>query len=259
MPGASVYHDLVTKWYWATSKISTCLRLENGNLILYWGYGSGTSNEAWTILTSIAAGETYHIGLTLDGIAKTCVVRVYIKSTDTATTYNHTFTNELRICDANFYVAAEQAGQNHADGRMDELVIFKDLLTEGEMDQIRQGQYQSAKYAVLREVPPVDGDYIQVNAADQVELLALENMSGSIESVKGVMVCGRFLGAGNPTPKQVKVGLRTNASNYWSDAKPVELNMACGLQRFWGINPNTGVAWTVDDINNLEAGIQSIT
>jgi len=257
VPGASTYHGLVSKWYWGGSKVSFSILLENGQLRIAWGYGSGTSHENW-FPCNISAGQWYHVGVALDGIAKTCTVRVWDDATQSAATYTHTFANELRITDASFYVGAEANGVNNCDGRMDELVIFKDLLTVQEMDDIRQGLHQSAKYAVVGEIPPVAADYIHVNQENKVELFTLADLPGSIDAIKAMAVAVRAQAAGNPAPTQVQPAIRVNGVNYFGDAFFADMMMESASRKTWAVNPNTGVAWTVDEVNALQAGVKAV-
>ena len=258
VPGASVYHGLVTKWYYGGSKISLALDLENGQLRVFWGYGtSGQNYESWYVCT-ISAARWYHFSVAVDGIAKTCTVRVWDEEAQSATTYTHTFTNELRITDASFYVGCEGNGTQHCDGRMDELVVFKDLLTEQEMDNIRQGLYQSAKHSVVAENPPVASDYIYTNTENALELFTLQDLPGSIDAVKAVTVGLRAQAAGNPTPTQVQPAIRTGGGNYFGGSVHADMLMEVGARKFYAVNPSTGVAWTVDEINALQAGAKAV-
>ena len=55
-----------------------------------------------------------------------------------------TATNNIAITGAPFAIGAWYSGGTpsyHLDGLIDEVVVFSDILTTGEIDQIRQGTY----------------------------------------------------------------------------------------------------------------------
>lgn len=61
----------------------------------------------------------------------------------------------------------------------------------------------------------------------------------------------------NEVPPEAKIGLRTNATNYWGDSFTITDNSYNVFSEEWTINPNTSVAWTWSDIDALEIGWQS--
>ena len=141
-PGSGNYDCVVGKWDYAGSKISLAVYVSNGYLYVRWGYGaSGQTYESWSVgYVGLVANKWYHVGISFDGIAKTCHVRLYNETDGTVTSYDKTFTNELRICDAPFTVGSE-AEANYFDGILDEVVVFNRRLWDVEIDNIRLGRF----------------------------------------------------------------------------------------------------------------------
>lgn len=141
-PGSGNYDCVVGKWDYAGSKISLAVYVSNGYLYVRWGYGgSGQTYESWSVgYVGLVANKWYHVGISFDGIAKTCHVRLYNETDGTVTSYDKTYTNELRICDAPFTVGSE-AGANYFDGILDEVVVFNRRLWDVEIDNIRLGRF----------------------------------------------------------------------------------------------------------------------
>lgn len=135
----SQYQLLLSK----ASSTSRGLQVHLGydNLVIWWGY-SGVSYHTWSIVDDIfSAGGEYSIGIIFDGVNKTCTVRLYDHDTDTATTYEKTFVNEMQITTNPFYVGIAGGSTNYFGGLVDEVVAAIGDWTVGEIDQIRQGTF----------------------------------------------------------------------------------------------------------------------
>jgi hypothetical protein len=133
---------MVGKWDYAGSKISLAVYVSNGYLYVRWGYGAfGQTYESWSVgYVGLVANKWYHVGISFDGNAKTCHVRLYNETDGTVTSYDKTFTNELRICDVPFTGGGE-AGATYFDGILDEVVVFNRRLWDVEIDNIRLGRF----------------------------------------------------------------------------------------------------------------------
>lgn len=128
--------------YNVNSKRSFSLATYSNVLQILWGYNSGDSVDSFSTGISIANGEWYHVAVVVDGIAKTISVRVYRVLNDTVYTYSSNRANELNVSDADFRIGARAGDTEYRyDGKVDEVVIFDDLLTDDEIDQIRQGTF----------------------------------------------------------------------------------------------------------------------
>lgn len=110
-----------------------------GDLKIAIYYNSGSSVEEWTAVSGLfVAGRKYHVGIAIDGLNKTGLVRVYDEYSGVANTYTHDFTNEMHISDGYLYIGGN-VYLGYYDGLLDEMVVADELLSATEFDQIRQG------------------------------------------------------------------------------------------------------------------------
>jgi len=98
-------------------------------------YYSGSSYL--TINTSgagMVAGRWYHFGLAVDGVNKTYLLRHYDLTADAEETFSDSFLYEMQVGDCDLELAS---------GAMivDEFVVFDELRTADEFDDIRDGNY----------------------------------------------------------------------------------------------------------------------
>jgi hypothetical protein len=126
---------------WANSKVSLalCVR-DSGQAFISWGYQAG-QYERYLNLGNLTAGRWYHFGVVADGKAKTLHVRVYDVTGNTATNYNGTFAEEIYVTDVPWSIGGSQGGTDPLDGKVDEVVVFNDLLSDSEIDYIRNGTF----------------------------------------------------------------------------------------------------------------------
>jgi len=114
--------------------------------ISWWlGYNAGDDYEGPTLHgTTVAANTWYHIGFTYNDSTKGWKLRIW---DDTAGALlggaeaTGTTTNNMYCGSANFQIGTNQIGSVCASGQRDEVVIFDDILTSAEIDQIRAGTY----------------------------------------------------------------------------------------------------------------------
>lgn len=110
--------------------------------------GDGAANvENYTIASAgLAVGTWYHILATYDGATKNWTLRLY--NDGDKTTKSNSGTGSLAIGYSsvpNFVVGrADGATSYRLDGKIDELVIFDDIISAAEDDQIIAGTYGAA-------------------------------------------------------------------------------------------------------------------
>ncbi len=106
-----------------------------------------------------------------------------------------------------------------------------------------------------------DSNYISSGSANQVSTYGLSDLSTAAQALspQAVIVTGRAR-KGTTGPQNVQLALHTGGSDYTASNEP-SLGSSFGnlTPRIWGTNPNTSAAWTVSDVQNLEAGVKSIT
>lgn len=113
-----------------------------------------------------------------------------------------------------------------------------------------------ANWQCVDEKPASDADYVSINSNDVTDTYATENMAGTIGSVKCVQVQARSRTDGSPTPTNLKLAVRSGATDYLSGDKTVPVSEK-GLWHLWENNPADAAAWEEADINAMEIGIKS--
>lgn len=111
----------------------------------------------------------------------------------------------------------------------------------------------------VNEIPYDEGDFIRTNSIDQIDFYACSDLPGTAISAKGIMLIGRAVGEGEPTPRNVQLGLRTDSSNYFGDSYLVPLSSPANFFQYWHQNPKTSADFSVSEINDIKVGIKSVT
>ncbi|MFA6307098.1 MAG: hypothetical protein WC639_04815 [Patescibacteria group bacterium] len=90
------------------------------------------------------------------------------------------------------------------------------------------------------------------------DLYALGNNVSGQGIIKYVKVYARGYAGGVPVQPSLKIAIKTGGTAYESD--PFTLTYATWVtySKTWATNPQSGVAWTWTDINNLQAGVSLI-
>lgn len=259
--GSGQYQVFIAKWNLLGSQITFNLGCtNNGQLYSSWGYGTGTNQEGWNgdTLPVLSAGRWYHIGISIDGVAKTSMIRVWDEYNQTATTYNDTYANELRISTAPFSIGAEYAW-SYSDAIMDEVAFFNNTKSAANFDSIRQKTYNSAKHSVVKEVPPSINDYIYTNSVGNKQLFTLGAPPSNIDTINAVMTRIDLMAAGVTTPRNVKTVMRTHSTDYDGSDVFAPWMQPLGEINLRTVNPNTSSAFTVEELTDLEVGVKAAT
>lgn len=106
-----------------------------------------------------------------------------------------------------------------------------------------------------------DSDYITSNTANQVDMFTLSDLSTAAQALEplAVVVTGRAR-HGTSGPQNIQIGLHAGSTDYFAANEPSLGSSFNNLtQRIWDQNPDTTAAWTVSDIQSLQAGVKSIT
>lgn len=152
------YMTIAGKWDGPTNKRSIlfcCGYPISTKFALLIGYNSGLSFEKITDDTvAIGNGKWYHVAYTFQDSDKSYRIRIYDADADTTTESTGNSTNNINVEDAPFEIGRYDAGGGVIDGRIDEMVVFKDILTSDEIDEIRAGTYGAP--------PPSAGQVIKI-------------------------------------------------------------------------------------------------
>lgn len=105
------------------------------------GYAGGALGESKLDSTVVVGnGKWYHVGITFQDSDKSYRIRIFDEDAATTTETTGNFTNNINVEDADFEIGRYTAW-GYINGRVDEVVVFKDILSAGEIDEIRQGIY----------------------------------------------------------------------------------------------------------------------
>ena len=106
-------------------------------------YGDSGTSYISTSGAGLVRGKWYHVGIAIDGVHKTYLIRSYDSDSDTAQTFSGSFTHEPRAAAGPFVIGLMY---REGEGYFDEFVVFDALKDAGEFDQIRQGNYPDFSY-----------------------------------------------------------------------------------------------------------------
>ena len=129
---------------WVYSSGGPNVHLNIGNEL---GQGSESITHSGT---TVAVNQWYHVGITYDGPTKAYRIRVWDETGGSATETTGTATNAMNIENGTFGVMNQNVGDSTPGdswalrGYIDEVVVFNDVLTADEIDQIRGGTYGAA-------------------------------------------------------------------------------------------------------------------
>ena len=141
------YIGLVAKYHSSNERSFMVLLFYNsGTPILgFWkGHTSGTASESTNHTTTISADQWYHVALTYNDTTGAVVFRVWDETAGTVLEVTDTHNEAISLEDTPFTLGVwgELSMQDlNFDGRLDEVVVFDDVLTADEIDEIRAGTY----------------------------------------------------------------------------------------------------------------------
>lgn len=112
-------------------------------------------------------------------------------------------------------------------------------------------------YQCVDEVPASDTDYVSTTATSKSDFYAgsMPNIN-NVSAVRAVQVQARCRLMGEPDANQIKLGVRTDSTDYFSDAQNVGVSFN-DYFNIWLVNPKTSSAWSKADLESLQIAIQS--
>ena len=129
----------VSKWDLATHASFAVSLRSTGNIRARISY-DGTNVEDKASTATLTINQWYHVGITFQDSDKSYQMRIW-GDTEAAVVENSsgTFTNSIFVSTGPLNVGS--MGSTNYDGNLDEIVVFDDILTADEIDQIRAGTY----------------------------------------------------------------------------------------------------------------------
>jgi len=113
-----------------------------------------------------------------------------------------------------------------------------------------------SNYTCVDEIPASDTDYVYSNTVDQLDTYAAGNLTGTIGTIKAVQVQSRVVKEGTATPQNVKLAVRSGATDYVSADKVVPTTAAT-VASIWETDPATSAAWSESNVNAVEIGVKT--
>ena len=121
---------------------------ESGYITIALGYNSGTQYEEVSHGTTLSTGTWYHVTASYQNSDKAWAIRIRNTSGGTvgsdATGTATLDVNKLSVSNTRFTIGAGMASgatTDYFDGLMDEVVVFKDIISSSEATAIAQGSY----------------------------------------------------------------------------------------------------------------------
>jgi hypothetical protein len=95
------------------------------------GWGTGESYLSYSPATTLVVDQWYFVGIAIDGVNKSLLIRIWDDTAQSVTSYSYTPTSELYVG-----IAPLQIGTFYT-GLIDELIIFDSVLNADDFDAIR--------------------------------------------------------------------------------------------------------------------------
>jgi hypothetical protein len=136
----SQYRSLVAKYRTGYKTINICHY--GTRLKIQLGYGTGSTATTLDTGIDFVNGQTYHVAVTVDGTDGTLSVRVWDVTEAVVLTYSTITGNALFISSATPFAIGTNSTYDagtYIDGKMDELAVFNDILSDAEIDEISGG------------------------------------------------------------------------------------------------------------------------
>ncbi len=222
------FPKLYSKWDSTLDKRSFQIVVSNTGLLqVYFGVAAGAGNEKVYEDVTLVTGRFYHLGFTYDNADKGWKLVVWddtgqVKVINTS----GTSANRPNIEDASVVIGGgvnDGSPSSTWDGEIDEVLVFKDVLSTGEIDQIRAGTYSSGTITELEDVRLNLSAYYQ----DLSDLAAWLKAHDGLEFEDLPTILAAFL--------QDTEDLPAHLSAYHQDLEGIMLNL-----QTW--------AWSIDDV-----------
>lgn len=139
------YPGLVGKWYAASNQRSFWTSI-GASYKLYFiiGYNSGASSTSLTFGTGFTSGRWYHVAVVYDASTNGMKIRIWDDYNSALLGSNATGTasGDMSPTASQLEIGRIDSDNSRCfDGKIDEVVIFKKVLTDAEIDAIRAGTY----------------------------------------------------------------------------------------------------------------------
>ena len=140
--GVEGWHAIASKYSTGDAKRSWALNMDGAEVKFSLGYNAGASFEEFSHAgVALSANQWYHVAATYNGSSKAWRIRVWDDTGSSVTESTGTGIQTMNLEDTEFTLFGRDDNIGAMLGNIDELVLFDDVLTADEIDQIRAGTY----------------------------------------------------------------------------------------------------------------------
>jgi hypothetical protein len=131
---------------------------------LYTGHTGGGTWEMDSHASALSTGVWYHVGMTFDDSDGSYRIRVWDDNAGAilGSDLTGTKSNSVNVEDATVSLAGISGPAVRLDGRLDEVVVFKDVLTADEIDKIRGGNYGAGGPQMIIITKELETDWLNL-------------------------------------------------------------------------------------------------
>lgn len=112
-------------------------------------------------------------------------------------------------------------------------------------------------YLLVDELPPSSSDYVENATAGQKDKYTLADFTGTNKQILRVVPVVYALDT-VPEGAQIKVGVRTNSTDYMSAAKTLSASYSRVYGEDYKVNPDDSAAWEDADLDGLELVLETV-
>lgn len=128
------------------------------------------------------------------------------------------------------------------------------MVPDGPGDVTQLSPSSGANWSCVDEIPSNnDTDYVEGSVPDTYDLYSLTSPNISNVTINRVWVEARARDT-EPLGGKIALGLKTHDVESWSGDIPVYTQYAVCKGTEYQVNPQTGLPWTISELNDLQAG-----
>lgn len=257
----------------ATSHITVVRNSGNGRMEIRRGSDSGTLLATGTTPVFVTTWAYVEISVTISDTVGEVHIRFNGQTTDdvsfTGDTKNGgtaTTIDRINYCSGNgsvstSYVAdlyiLDSTGATNNDFLGDVAVRTLAASGNGTDSQLTGSDGDSTNnYLLVDEHPFASADYVGSATSGLRDTYTLADLPGGVSTVYGVQVSG-LMAKSDVSLGTAKLVIRSGGTLYDGTTRALSTSYVGYYERYT-INPATGLAWTVSDVNGLEAGMEVV-
>jgi hypothetical protein len=208
---ADRWKTMISKWTAGNDRRSLLIYIHNNGgthqFRVSIGHTNGTDTEGKTLTAiTVATDKWYHVGFTYQSSDKAFRLRVYDEDADTVYETTGTYTNTMSITLAPFLIGAHccPTSDYYFDGYIDEVAVFKDILSAQEIDDIRNNVFNVQAGGAQFKISYDGTNYVSFATESDGDLTIDSNKAGftidfgdALLTTTGTLNVGTITSSGN--------------------------------------------------------------